>query len=67
MMQFHHYTLADLEGMIPWERIFYVDLLHSHVKSENERVRDTIADRNAKMRHAQTQQKLKPVKRQKHG
>lgn len=63
MMQFHHYTLADLENMMPWERIFYVDMLHSYVKSENERLRDTMADRKAQMRQAQTMAKIKPAKR----
>jgi hypothetical protein len=63
MMQFHHYTLGDLEGMLPWERIFYVDLLHSYVKSENERKRDAMVDRQAQLRQAQNMAKIKPAKR----
>jgi len=40
LMQFHKYTLSDLEGMIPWERHLYIDLLKEHIKKENERIRD---------------------------
>jgi len=40
LMQFHKYSLSDLENMIPWERHLYIDLLKDHVKKENERIRD---------------------------
>jgi|TARA_B100001564_G_C20539353_1_gene623626 hypothetical protein len=38
MMQHHNYSLSDLEGMLPWERQIYVDLLLNHIKEENERI-----------------------------
>lgn len=57
MMQFHHYTLADLEGMIPWERQVYVDMLHDVVKSENERQRDAIVSQQKAMR----EMKMRPA------
>lgn len=34
-MQHHKYSLDELDGMIPWERSVYVDLLMSHIEEEN--------------------------------
>lgn len=45
LMQFHKYSLSDIESMIPWERILYIELLREHVKAENEKARD-IANAN---------------------
>ena len=39
-MQYHKYSLSDLEGMLPWEREIYVDLLIQHIRDENEKIRD---------------------------
>lgn len=38
MMQHFNYTLTDLEGMMPWERRVYIDLLMDHLKKEKERM-----------------------------
>jgi ribosomal protein L44E len=37
-MQYHHYSLTELESMLPWERATYVALVSKHVKEENERI-----------------------------
>ena len=37
-MQFHKYSLTELEQMIPWERNIYVTLLIQHLKEEKERL-----------------------------
>jgi len=37
-MQHHHYSLTELEGMIPWEREIYVSLLIEFIRKENERI-----------------------------
>ena len=37
MMQYHNWSLTELDNMIPWEREIYVTLLHTHVKEENEK------------------------------
>ena len=37
MMQYHKWSLTELENMIPWEREIYVGLLIEHVKEENEK------------------------------
>ena len=39
-MQYHKYSLADLEGMLPWEREIYVDLLIQHIREENEKIKE---------------------------
>ena len=36
MMQHFNYTLTDLEGMMPWERRVYIDLLMQHLKEKME-------------------------------
>ena len=39
-MQHHHYSLSDLENMIPWEREIYVQMLIEYIKEENEKERE---------------------------
>ena len=39
MMQFHKYSLTELEDMLPWERQIYVGMLNQHIQEENERIR----------------------------
>lgn len=31
-MQYHNYTLADIEGLLPWERDLYVTMVMDHVE-----------------------------------
>lgn len=38
MLQFHKYSLTELEDMMPWEREIYVMLLVNHLKEENQRL-----------------------------
>lgn len=38
MMQNFQYTLTDLEGMMPWERRIYTDMLMEHLREEKERM-----------------------------
>jgi hypothetical protein len=35
LMQYHKYSLTDLENMIPWEREIYVSLLQQYIEEEN--------------------------------
>ena len=37
MMQYHNYSLSELENMIPWEREVYVKLLIRHLEEEKQR------------------------------
>jgi hypothetical protein len=34
LMQFHKYSLTEIENMIPWERDIYVGLLQQHIEEE---------------------------------
>ena len=36
-MQEHHYSLTELENMMPWEREIYVGMLIEHIKEENQK------------------------------
>ena len=33
-MQHHKYSLSEIDGLIPWERDVYVDMLVEHIKEE---------------------------------
>ena len=37
MMQYHKYSLTELENMLPWEREIYISLLNKHIAEEEER------------------------------
>jgi len=34
LMQYHKYSLTEIENMIPWERDVYVELLRQHIEEE---------------------------------
>lgn len=38
-MQYHKYSLTEIENMIPWERDIYVILLKQHLDEEEARTR----------------------------
>ena len=35
MMQYHKYSLTEIENMMPWERDIYVGLLNQYIEEEN--------------------------------
>ena len=35
LMQYHKYSLTELENMIPWEREVYLSLLQQYIEEEN--------------------------------
>jgi len=37
-VQYHKYSLTELENMIPFEREIYLGLLEQHIREENEKV-----------------------------
>jgi len=37
-MQYHKYSLSELEDMMPWEREIYIMLLVNHLEEENQRL-----------------------------
>ena len=34
LMQYHKYSLTEIENMMPWERDIYVGLLRAHLEEE---------------------------------
>ncbi len=38
LMQFHKYSLTEIENMIPWERDIYVTMLRNHIEEEKLRM-----------------------------
>jgi len=34
LMQYHKYSLTEIENLIPWERDIYVSLLKDHLEEE---------------------------------
>ncbi len=37
LMQYHKYSLTEIENMIPWEREIYLTLLEQHIQEEEEK------------------------------
>jgi len=35
LMQFHKYSLTEIENLMPWERDVYLTLLKQHIEEEN--------------------------------
>ena len=38
-MQYHKYSLSELENMLPWERDIYVNMLMRYLEEENEKIK----------------------------
>ena len=34
LMQYHKYSLTEIENLIPWERDIYIGLLQQHLEDE---------------------------------
>jgi hypothetical protein len=51
MMQYHKYSLEELEEMIPFEREIYVTMLMNHLEEERERIKE----RNKKLKEEEQQ------------
>ena len=47
LMQYHKYSLTELENMIPWERDVYVGLLQQHLEDEELKRKQQQAQANA--------------------
>ena len=40
MMQHHHWSLTELDNMMPWEREIYINLLMQHLEEERDRQKE---------------------------
>ena len=47
LMQYHKYSLTEIENMIPWERDVYVGLLQAHLEEEELKRKQQQAQSNA--------------------
>ena len=47
LMQYHKYSLTEIENMIPWERDVYVGLLQQHLEDEELKRKQQQAQANA--------------------
>ena len=43
-MQYHKYSLTELDNMIPWERELYVSMLSQHLEEEKQRFEQQAAN-----------------------
>lgn len=50
LMQFHKYSLSDIENLMPWERFLYIDLLKVHIEEQNQKIRDQQAAQRSQRR-----------------
>jgi hypothetical protein len=41
----HHYSLSDIENMVPWERQAYIALINAHLKEEEEKQKQQLQKR----------------------
>ena len=39
LMQYHKYSLTEIENMMPWERDVYVGLLQQHLEEEEQKAK----------------------------
>jgi len=46
LMQYHKYSLTEIENMIPWERDVYVSLLKQHLEEEKEKQKQNESGRS---------------------
>ena len=37
LIQYHKYSLTEIENMIPWEREIYLSLLENHIQEEEQK------------------------------
>jgi hypothetical protein len=44
-MQYHKYSLSELENMMPWEREIYVTLLVRYLELEKQKIQEQNAGR----------------------
>jgi len=42
-MQYHKYSLTELDGMIPFERDIYIQMLLEHLKEQEEKNKQNAA------------------------
>lgn len=57
LMQHHKYSLSELEGMLPWERYLYIDMLKEYLDQEQKKAYDREMARKAQLRSMMSSRK----------
>ena len=47
-MQYHKYSLAEFDELIPWERQIYIKMLIDHIKEQNEKLKQAQLQKNSR-------------------
>ncbi len=45
MIQQHHWSLTEIENMLPYEREIYLTMLNEYIKDENRKMKDAQSKR----------------------
>jgi hypothetical protein len=53
MMQHHHWSLTELESMMPWERYIYIDLLAAFLDEQEKLAKQREQEMKAQIKQAQ--------------
>lgn len=52
-MQHHHWSLTELESMMPWERYIYIDLLEAFLIEQEKLAKQREQEMKAQIKQAQ--------------
>lgn len=53
LMQHHHWSLSELESMMPWERYIYIDLLEAYLLEQEKLAKQREQEHKAQMKQLQ--------------
>lgn len=59
LLHHHHWSLTELDNMMPWERYIYIDLLQSFLKEQEEMRQLREREHKAKMSTLERQLKAR--------
>lgn len=59
LMHHHHWSLFDLENMMPWERYIYIDLLQQFLDEQEKERQIKEQERKAKIAQMERQAKMR--------
>ena len=58
LMQYHKYSLTEIENLIPWERDVYVALLKNHLEEEEQKQKERQSSKHYLIQHQEGQKVL---------
>ena len=66
MIQHHQWSLTELDNMIPFERVIYIEMLQQWIAEENARIERENSGKNTyQQQHLKEQQKKNIIERNK--